>query len=97
MDGKAIVEILKSVKSGKMSVQEAVDKLSMCYDSLGFANLDIGRHLRTGVSEVLLCEGKTRDQVVSISRSIASYGQASLTFWASLLFTRDGSSTYRMG
>lgn len=70
MDNKAIVEILRAVRSGKISVAQAVARLSVCYESLGFANLDIGRGLRTGISEVLFCEGKTRDQVVSISKSI---------------------------
>lgn len=70
MDNRAVVRILKAVRSGKLSVDEAVEKLSMCYESLGFANIDVGRGLRTGVSEVLFCEGKTRDQAVSISRSI---------------------------
>jgi NCAIR mutase (PurE)-related protein len=70
MDGDKITDILKRVRSGKLSVREAAARLSMCYESLGFANVDVGRHLRTGISEVLFCEGKTRDQVVSISRSI---------------------------
>jgi len=70
MDNKAVVDILKAVRSGKISVEKAVARLSMCYEALEFANLDIGRGLRTGISEVLFCEGKTRDQVVSISKSI---------------------------
>jgi NCAIR mutase (PurE)-related protein len=70
MDSKVIVKILESVRSGRLSVREAIDKLSTCYEPMGFANIDIGRHLRTGVSEVLFCEGKTREQVVSISKSI---------------------------
>jgi NCAIR mutase (PurE)-related protein len=52
MDNKAIVQILEAVRSGKLSVDEAVARLSMCYESLGFANLDIGRGLRTGIHEV---------------------------------------------
>ena len=70
MDNKAVVEILKAVASGKLGVDKAVARLSACYEGLDFANLDIGRGLRTGISEVLFCEGKTRKQVVSISKSI---------------------------
>jgi NCAIR mutase (PurE)-related protein len=70
MDSKAVLKILRRVRSGELSVQEAAEKLSMCYEPLTFANIDVGRHLRTGVSEVLFCEGKTRDQVVSIAGSI---------------------------
>jgi NCAIR mutase (PurE)-related protein len=87
MDGKAIVKILKSVRSGRMSVDDAVRELSMCYEPLGFANIDIGRHLRTGVSEVLLCEGKTLDQVVSIAKSIVKRE-------GRLLGTRAGEDVY---
>ncbi len=88
MDNKAIVEILKAVESGKLSVSEAVARLSMCYESLGFANLDIGRGLRTGISEVLFCEGKTRDQVVSISKSILKRNRR-------LLATRADTETFK--
>jgi NCAIR mutase (PurE)-related protein len=70
MDNKAVVEILKAVASGKLGVDKAVARLSACYEGLDFANLDIGRGLRTGISEVLFCEGKTRKQVVCISKSI---------------------------
>jgi NCAIR mutase (PurE)-related protein len=70
VDGKVIERILKSVKSGRLSIPEAITRLSMCYEPLGFANIDVGRRVRTGLSEVLLCQGKTIDQVVSISKSI---------------------------
>jgi len=70
MDNKAVIDILKSVRSGKLSLEKAVAKLSMCYDGLEFANVDVGRGLRTGISEVLFCEGKRRDQVVTIAKSI---------------------------
>jgi NCAIR mutase (PurE)-related protein len=70
MDNKAIIRILKEVRSGRLSVDQAVTRLSLCYEGLGFANLDVGRDLRTGISEVLFCEGKRRDQVVSIAEAI---------------------------
>jgi len=70
MENGEIIRILKSVKNGKISIDDAVDKLSSSYESLGFANIDVGRQLRTGVSEVIFCEGKTREQVVEIAAAI---------------------------
>ncbi len=70
MDRAFIERVLKSVKQGKLTTGEAIRELSHCYESLGFATVDVGRELRTGISEALLCEGKTRDQVVSIARAI---------------------------
>lgn len=70
MENGEITRILKSVKSGKLSIDEALARLSSSYESLGFANIDVGRQLRTGVSEVILCEGKTREQVAEIAAAI---------------------------
>ena len=68
MDKKEITEILNAVRSGELRIKDAIQRLSMCYESLGFATVDVGRQLRTGVSEVLFCEGKTQDQVVEIAK-----------------------------
>ena len=70
MDRHFIEPILKALKQGKIDTDEAIRRLSQCYESLGFANLDVGRELRTGVSEAVLCEGKSREQVVRIAQAI---------------------------
>jgi len=70
MENGEIIRVLKSVKSGKLSVKDAVAKLSSSYESLGFATIDVGRQLRTGISEVIFCEGKTREQVLEIAGAI---------------------------
>ena len=88
MDSEAITGILRAVKSGKLSVDKAVARLSVCYESLDFANLDIGRGLRTGISEVLFCQGKTREQVVSISKSVLRRNRR-------LLATRADAETFK--
>jgi NCAIR mutase (PurE)-related protein len=62
--------LLKGVKSGKLSVREALDRLGSSYESLGFATLDVGRETRTGVSEVIFGEGKTPGQIVSIAEAL---------------------------
>ena len=66
----SVRRILRSLSEGKISLDEAEHRLSLCYESLGFANIDVGRELRTGVSEALLCEGKTPQQIVRIAESI---------------------------
>jgi NCAIR mutase (PurE)-related protein len=70
MERKTVKRILSDVKAGRLSVEKAIEKLSNSYESLGFARVDVGRQARTGVMEVLLCEGKTREQIASIAKTI---------------------------
>ncbi|MFH1312712.1 MAG: nickel pincer cofactor biosynthesis protein LarB [Candidatus Eisenbacteria bacterium] len=70
MERKAVKRILADVKDGKISMEMAIGKLSTSYESLGFARVDVGRKARTGVMEVLLCEGKTYEQIASIAKTI---------------------------
>jgi hypothetical protein len=44
------------------------------YEDLGFAKVDIHRHLRKGFPEVIYCEGKTTEQVVKIAKRIWEHG-----------------------
>jgi hypothetical protein len=87
MDRQAVVRILRLLKAGKLDIEQAVEKLSPSYESLGFATLDVGRNLRTGISEVLLCEGKTADQVLAIAKSTYKRSRR-------LLATRADRETY---
>ncbi|MCX7919864.1 MAG: nickel pincer cofactor biosynthesis protein LarB [bacterium] len=66
--------ILNQIKSGKLSVEKAIEKLrTLPYEDLGFAKLDHHRHLRQGFPEVIFCQGKTSDQILRIiSRFVAS-------------------------
>lgn len=73
MEKKELEKLLKGVKAGKIRIQEVLDRLGSSYESLGFATLDVGRETRTGVSEVIFCEGKTPDQIVSIAKAL--YGR----------------------
>jgi NCAIR mutase (PurE)-related protein len=87
MDRKYIARVLESAKRGKLTTDQAIEKLSHCYEDLGFATLDVGRELRTGVCEAILCEGKTTAQVVSIARAICRRN-------GRLLATRADRATY---
>ncbi|MCK8824099.1 nickel pincer cofactor biosynthesis protein LarB [Fuchsiella alkaliacetigena] len=66
-------EILKNVKEGEVEIEEAVEELKgPGYQDLGFAKIDENRQLRRGFPEVILCEGKTTEQVVEIMKSSAA-------------------------
>jgi len=61
------------VKSGDIGVGEALDQLRfMPYEDIGFAKLDHHRSLRRGFAEVILCKGKTADQVAGIVKRMAA-------------------------
>jgi len=87
VDRVYIERILKAVKQGKLTPGQAVRELAHCYESLGFAKVDVGRELRTGVAEAVLCEGKTGEQVVAIARAVHKRS-------GRLLATRASRETY---
>ncbi|MFB3897757.1 MAG: nickel pincer cofactor biosynthesis protein LarB [bacterium] len=74
MHTESLKAILTQIKSGKLDINQAVDRLRhLPYEDLGFAKLDHHRQLRQGYPEVIFCQGKTTDQIIKImSRFIAS-------------------------
>lgn len=58
-------EILRQVQEGKLSVEEAKQRLAT-YEDLGFAKVDHHRKKRQGFPEVIYGEGKTVEQLISI-------------------------------
>lgn len=71
MDRHSIKSILSSVKSGRISVKEATEKLKrLPYENMTFARIDHHRHLRQGIPEVIFASGKTEEQVVGIARAL---------------------------
>lgn len=67
MDADKVKELLQRVQEGSLDIPDALEKLRrMPYDSLEFATLDTHRALRTGMPEVVFCQGKTIDQVAEI-------------------------------
>jgi NCAIR mutase (PurE)-related protein len=71
-------EILKKLVSGEISVQEAEKalKTNVVEQVANVANLDISREVRRGVPEIVLAEGKTTDDLVSIcTRMIEKNGR----------------------
>lgn len=59
---------LVKVKSGEISVSEAMRELSVLpYEEMTYAKLDHHRGMRTGFPEVIFGRGKTVEQIVSIA------------------------------
>jgi len=66
--------LLLAVKDGSLPVEQAVEQISrLPYENLGFARLDHHRRLRQGFPEVIYCEGKTVEQVVTIFARLADH------------------------
>ncbi|MDH5202962.1 MAG: nickel pincer cofactor biosynthesis protein LarB [Nitrospirota bacterium] len=71
MDKSKIKNILQSVKSGKSSIEKAIDVLKhLPYEDLSFAKIDHHRHIRQGIPEVIFAEGKKGEDVIRIARSM---------------------------
>jgi len=67
MNEETIKALLESVQKGSCSPAEALLQLKdLPYEDLGFAQLDHHRALRTGQSEVIFCQGKQTDHIISI-------------------------------
>ncbi len=73
MDREKIVELLEKVKTGEIEVTEALRILkSLPYEDLGFAKIDTHRDLRKGFPEVVLCTGKTIEQITKIVERLSA-------------------------
>jgi hypothetical protein len=73
VNSEQLRHLLEKVKSGDIGVGEALDQLRfMPYEDIGFAKLDHHRSLRRGFAEVILCKGKTADQVAGIVKRMAA-------------------------
>ena len=71
MNERQLKRLISQVKSGAITAQDAVNRLKLLpFQDLGFAKLDTHRQLRTGFPEVVLCEGKTPEQVVAILKKL---------------------------
>lgn len=67
-----IRELLLKVKSGEVDLTQAENFLKQLpYEDIGFAKLDHHRVVRSGFGEVIYCQGKTIEQMVTIFESFA--------------------------
>jgi len=73
MDAAKIKKLLKKVKSGNISPEEAYVKLKhLPFEDIGFAKLDSHRAMRKGFPEVVYCQGKTIPQIKEIFKRLSS-------------------------
>ena len=71
MDKARLIELLTDLREGRIEVEEALSRLRhLPYEDLGYAKLDHHRSLRRGFAEVILCSGKTTDQIVEIAERL---------------------------
>ncbi|QTA81409.1 Pyridinium-3,5-biscarboxylic acid mononucleotide synthase [Desulfonema limicola] len=74
MDTKHLMSLLEQVQTGQMSTGAAMHQLKQLpFENLGFARIDNHRCIRTGVSEVIYCEGKTIEQTQGIVKRLARH------------------------
>jgi pyridinium-3,5-biscarboxylic acid mononucleotide synthase len=89
LNAKSIRLLLKDVRSGKLSPDDAVAKLrNLPFEDLGFAKIDHHRHLRVGMPEVVFSPGKTPAQVAEIFKRLAKHSP-------NVLATRASSEQFR--
>ncbi len=74
MDSQHLMELLMQVQGGQMDVTAAMEQLkTLPFENLGYARVDNHRCVRTGVSEVIYCEGKTIEQTQGIVQRLARH------------------------
>ena len=70
MDQERTLELLRGVRDGSVSMEEALFQLRQePFEDLGYAKVDHHRGLRQGAGEVIYGAGKTVEQIVGISCS----------------------------
>lgn len=71
MDNDTIKNILEALKSGRLSVKAALDRLKhLPYEDVGVAKVDHHRALRHGIPEVIFASGKKAGDIKIIARSM---------------------------
>jgi len=67
MNIDSLNQLLRNVATGKVSVQDATQKLMhLSFEDLDYAHIDHHRSLRKGFPEVIFGQGKTLDQIMGI-------------------------------
>ena len=83
-----IKNILEAVRSGSMSVDDALLKIKEePFEDIGYAKVDLHRKLRQGAAEVIYGAGKTPEQIIGILDVMKKNGQDTV------LITRMGEET----
>jgi NCAIR mutase (PurE)-related protein len=71
MRKEELAEILSRLKNDEITIEEALSRIaSEPITDLGFAKIDHHRELRKGLPEVVYCEGKHKDMIRPIVKSL---------------------------
>lgn len=71
MTPEELTQLLRHVRSGKLRLEDAVDRLrTLPYEDLGYAKIDHHRTLRQGFPEVIFARGKSPEQVEGVVRGM---------------------------
>ncbi len=74
MDNHHLKALLKQVQCGQLNLDAALEQLkTLPFENLGYARIDNHRCVRTGVAEVIYCEGKTVEQTQGIVQRLARH------------------------
>jgi NCAIR mutase (PurE)-related protein len=88
MDQKHLRDMLEMVQNGRMDLDAAMLQLKkLPFEDLGYARIDNHRCVRTGVPEVIFCQGKTIEQIKGIVERISQNH-------TNVLATRAGREVY---
>src|SRR5690554_5571328 len=64
--------LLNAVRNGDLSVEESLERLrTLPFEDVGVALIDHHRELRQGLPEVVMGEGKSAEQILTIVRRMA--------------------------
>ena len=71
-----IKSLLEDVRSGKVSVDEALLQIKMSpFEDIGYAKVDLHRKIRQGAAEVIYAASKTPEQISGIAKVMRNNGQ----------------------
>ncbi len=74
MDEILLRQLLEAVAKGELTPEAALERLRLLpYENLGYARLDLHRALRSGLPEVVFCQGKTAEQIVAILKRLGEH------------------------
>lgn len=90
MKSNKTANILKAVKDGTMTVEQALTQLKCApYEDIGFAKIDHHRKTLQGENEVIYGKGKTDEQIKAIAERMIASGAVNI------LLTRISKDTYK--
>ena len=77
MDKQELTKLLNSVAAGSVTPDEAALQLKLepFHEVGGYARVDFHRGIRQGVPEVIYGEGKTKEHILGIARTMLENGQ----------------------